>query len=83
MDTSLRETKDAPVEIVNRLSPLDWPAILESEKIDIDLYVYIARLVLEQWDTNGDWSEAFLFFSAGYVVAAVTALGLNPDRKIR
>lgn len=39
--------------------------------------------ILEHWDKNGDWSEAFLLFSAGYVVAALTALGLNPDRKIR
>ncbi len=38
--------------------------------------------VLEQWDTNGDWHEAFLLFSAGYLLALVGALCINADRKV-
>ena len=37
----------------------------------------LVPIVLERWDTNGDWSEAFLLFSAGYLVAAVASLGIN------
>lgn len=42
----------------------------------------LVPIVLERWDTNGDWHEAFLLFSAGYLVAAVCALGINADRRI-
>lgn len=34
----------------------------------------LVPLVLESWDTNHDWHEAFWLFSTGYVVAAVCAL---------
>ncbi len=43
----------------------------------------LVPVVLEQWDTNGDWHEAFLLFSAGYVVALVAALGINANRKVQ
>jgi nitrate/nitrite transporter NarK len=42
----------------------------------------LVPIVLQQWDTNGDWQEAFLLFSAGYVVAALAALGINATRKV-
>ncbi len=42
----------------------------------------LVPIVLERWDTNGDWHEAFLLFSAGYLVAAICALGINADRRI-
>lgn len=42
----------------------------------------LVPIVLKHWDTNGDWHEAFLLFSAGYLVAAVAALGINANRKI-
>ena len=42
----------------------------------------LVPFVLEHWDTNGDWSEAFLLFSAGYVVAGLCALGINANSKI-
>ncbi len=42
----------------------------------------LVPVVLQQWDTNGDWQEAFLLFSAGYVVAALAALGINATRKV-
>ncbi len=42
----------------------------------------LVPIVLERWDTNGDWHEAFLLFSAGYIVAALAALGINANRKI-
>lgn len=42
----------------------------------------LVPIVLERWDTNGDWHEAFLLFSAGYLVAALSALGINPNRRI-
>jgi MFS family permease len=42
----------------------------------------LVPIVLKQWDTNGDWQEAFLLFSAGYVVAALAALGINATRKV-
>jgi MFS family permease len=38
--------------------------------------------VLEKWDTNGDWHEAFYVFSSGYLVAAIAALGINAKRRI-
>ena len=38
--------------------------------------------VLEHWDTNGDWHEAFLLFSAGYLLALVGALCINADKKV-
>ena len=42
----------------------------------------LVPIVLEKWDLNGDWHEAFLLFSAGYVVAGIAALGINANRKI-
>lgn len=42
----------------------------------------LVPIVLETWDANNDWSEAFLLFSAGYVVAAVAALGINAERTV-
>ncbi|MEZ6128425.1 MAG: MFS transporter [Planctomycetaceae bacterium] len=42
----------------------------------------LVPIVLEQWDTNGDWHEAFLLFSGGYLVAAVAALGINANKKV-
>ena len=38
--------------------------------------------VLEKWDANGDWHEAFIMFSAGYVVAAIAALLINAERAV-
>lgn len=42
----------------------------------------LVPIVLESWDTNGDWHEAFYLFSAGYLIAGVCALGINADRKV-
>ncbi len=42
----------------------------------------LVPIVLEKWDQNGDWHEAFYLFSAGYLIAGVCALGINADRKI-
>jgi ACS family glucarate transporter-like MFS transporter len=42
----------------------------------------LVPLVLENWDLNGDWHEAFYLFAAGYLVAGICALGINADRKI-
>ena len=42
----------------------------------------LVPIVLEQWDRNGDWHEAFLLFSAGYVIAGLAALGINANRKV-
>ncbi len=42
----------------------------------------LVPIVLEKWDTNGDWHEAFLLFSAGYLIAMIAALGINANRKI-
>ncbi len=42
----------------------------------------LVPIVLERWDTNGDWHEAFLLFSAGYVVAGLAAIGINPKHQI-
>lgn len=42
----------------------------------------LVPIVLEQWDTNGDWHEAFLLFSAGYLMAGLAALGINANRKV-
>jgi sugar phosphate permease len=42
----------------------------------------LVPLVLEQWDTNGDWHEAFLLFSAGYLIAFLAALGINATRRV-
>ena len=42
----------------------------------------LVPVVLEKWDTNGDWNEAFLLFSGGYVVAALAALGINAERPV-
>jgi ACS family glucarate transporter-like MFS transporter len=43
----------------------------------------LVPIVLDKWDTNGDWKEAFLLFSVGYVVAAFAALGINATRKVQ
>jgi len=42
----------------------------------------LVPIVLKYWDTNGDWHEAFLLFSAGYVVALAAALGINASQKV-
>lgn len=42
----------------------------------------LVPIVLTKWDGNGDWHEAFLLFSAGYLVALLAALGINARRKI-
>lgn len=42
----------------------------------------LVPIVLETWDKNGDWHEAFYLFSAGYLIAAVCSIGINADRKI-
>ena len=42
----------------------------------------LVPFVLERWDTNGYWHEAFWLFSLGYLVAALAALGINADRRI-
>ena len=42
----------------------------------------LVPIVLESWDQNGDWHEAFYLFSAGYLVAGLCALGINSQRKI-
>lgn len=42
----------------------------------------LVPIVLEQWDANGDWHEAFLLFSAGYVLAVIGALCINADKKV-
>lgn len=42
----------------------------------------LVPIVLQKWDTNGDWHEAFLLFSAGYIVAGLSALGINANRKV-
>lgn len=42
----------------------------------------LVPIVLEHWDANGDWHEAFLIFSAGYMLAFVAALGINANRTV-
>ncbi len=42
----------------------------------------LVPIVLKHWDLNGDWHEAFLLFSAGYVVAGIAALGINAERVV-
>lgn len=42
----------------------------------------LVPVVLESWDQNGDWHEAFYLFSAGYLIAGLCALGINSQRKI-
>ena len=42
----------------------------------------LVPIVLERWDTNGDWHEAFIMFSVGYVVAAAAALLSNSEREV-
>ncbi len=42
----------------------------------------LVPIVLESWDSNGDWHEAFYLFSAGYLIAGLCALGINADRKV-
>jgi len=42
----------------------------------------LVPIVRESWDTNGDWHEAFLLFSAGYILAGIAALGINANKKI-
>ncbi len=32
--------------------------------------------------TNDGWHEAFLLFSAGYMIAGLAALGINANRKV-
>lgn len=42
----------------------------------------LVPLVRKHWDTNGDWHEAFLLFSVGYLFAFIAALGINANKKI-
>jgi nitrate/nitrite transporter NarK len=42
----------------------------------------LVPVVLERWDANGDWHEAFLLFSAGYMLAAVSALMINAEKPV-
>ena len=42
----------------------------------------LVPIVLEKWDANGDWHEAFLLFSAGYMLAAVSALMINSEKPV-
>lgn len=42
----------------------------------------LVPIVLEAWDQNGDWHEAFFLFSAGYLIAGLAALGINANRKV-
>ena len=42
----------------------------------------LVPLVRTHWDANNDWSEVFLLFSAGYVIAGICALGLNANKKV-
>jgi dipeptide/tripeptide permease len=42
----------------------------------------LVPIVLEKWDVNGDWHEAFLLFSAGYLLALIAAFGINATRRI-
>lgn len=42
----------------------------------------LVPLVLKHWDANGDWHEAFLLFSAGYLLAGLCALGINANRPV-
>ena len=42
----------------------------------------LVPIVLEKWDHNHDWSEAFLLFSAGYLIAGLAAIGLNANKKV-
>jgi ACS family glucarate transporter-like MFS transporter len=42
----------------------------------------LVPIVLKYWDTNGDWHEAFIMFSIGYVVAVVAALLSNSEREV-
>jgi sugar phosphate permease len=44
--------------------------------------ILLVPVVLKEWDANGDWHEAFLLFSVGFLVAGLAALGINADRKI-
>ncbi len=37
----------------------------------------LVPIVLERWDGNGDWHEAFLLFSGGYLIAGFAALGID------
>ena len=42
----------------------------------------LVPIVLEEWDVNGDWHEAFLLFSAGYLLAVIGALCINANKKV-
>lgn len=42
----------------------------------------LVPIVLHKWDGNGDWSEAFLLFSAGFLIAGLAALGIRPNHKL-
>ena len=42
----------------------------------------LVPIVLKHWDANGDWHEAFLLFSAGYLLAFIAALGINANKRI-
>lgn len=42
----------------------------------------LVPIVLNKWDTNGDWHEAFFLFAAGYLVAGFAAIGINADKKV-
>jgi ACS family glucarate transporter-like MFS transporter len=42
----------------------------------------LVPIVLNRWDLNGNWHEAFFLFSAGYLIAGLAALGINAERKV-
>ncbi len=42
----------------------------------------LVPIVLNKWDANGDWHEAFYIFAAGYFVAGLAAVGINADKKV-
>ena len=42
----------------------------------------LVPFVLERWDHNGDWHEAFYVFAGAFMIAGLAALGINAKRKI-
>jgi MFS family permease len=42
----------------------------------------LATWVVETWDRNGDWHEAFLLFAVSFVIAGIAGLGLNATSRI-
>jgi MFS family permease len=42
----------------------------------------LVPIVRRHWDQTGNWHAAFLLFAAGYLVAALAALGINAERRV-